>query len=212
MNVFDAVSTWVPVKNFEKKPVDDKFIGVILHMATYAESAGNVQGWEFIVVKEEKTREQLYEIALRQEQIKNAPVCIVVCADLKKFSLKYQERGEFLYSIQDTAGAITIMLLTANTLGLGSDWVRVFDEERVKDILKLPDSLRPVGIIPIGYAKGKPERERKIPFDTLTWYEKYRQKYLVSWYFQPGNTEEAFIPVLRMIREKIEKYKKKEKE
>lgn len=212
MNLFDAVTTWVPVKKFDKKLVDDKLIGVMLYMATHAESAGNLQDWEFVVVKDEKIKEQLYEAALRQEQVKSAPVCLVVCADLKKASLKYQERGEFVYSIQDTASAITIILLTATALGLGSDWVRAFDEDRVKDILGLPNELRPVGIIPIGYAKEKPVREKLIPFDRLTWFDRYKQKYLVSLFFQPGPSEEqVFKPVSRQIREKIEKYKKEKK-
>jgi nitroreductase len=214
MNVFDAVTTWVPVKKFDKKPVDDKLIGVMLYMATHAESAGNLQGWEFIIVKDDETKEKLYKAALRQDQIRSAPVNIVVCADLKKFSLKYQERGEFVYAIQDTASAITILLLTATALGLGSDWVRAFDEELVKEILELPDDIRPVGIIPIGYAKERLKRDERVPFDRLTWYDKYRQKYLASMFFQPGPSpykEDVFVPIFRQIKEKIEKYNKKEK-
>src|SRR4030042_995737 len=211
MNVFDAVTTWVPVKKFDKKPVDDKLIGVMLYMATHAESAGNLQGWEFIIVKDDATKEKLYKAALKQDQIKSAPVCIVVCADLKKFSLKYHERGEFLYSIQDTSSAVTIILLTATSLGLGSDWIRAFDEDSVKDILELPDEIRPVGIIPLGYAKERVKRDERIPFDRLTWYDKYKQKYLVSMFFQPGPSpykEDTFVPLFRQIKERIEKYNK----
>jgi nitroreductase len=214
MNVFDAVTTWVPVKKFEKKPVDDKMIGLMLYMATHAESAGNLQGWEFIIVKDDPTKEKLYKAALRQDQIKSAPVCIVVCADLKKFSLKYQERGEFLYSIQDTASAITIILLTATALGLGSDLVRAFDEDLIKDILELPDDIRPMGIITIGYAKERPRRDERVPFDRLAWYDKYKQKYLVSQFFQFGPSpykEDVFVPLSKRIKERIEKYNKKEK-
>ena len=212
MDLFDSISTWVPVKKFEKKLVDDKMIGVILHMATHAQSAGGIQCWEFIVVKDEKIREKLYNASLKQEQIKNAPVCIVVCADLKKFSLKYQERGEYVYSVQDTASAVTLIILSANALGLGSSWVRAFDEELIKDILELPEGIRPVAIIPIGYAKEKPRKESLIPFDRLTWYDKYKQKYLVSMFFQPGKSEkEVFKPIGNVIKEKIEKYNKREK-
>ena len=212
MNLFDAITTWVPVKKFEKRLVDDKMIGVILHMATHAQSAGGLQGWEFIVVKDEKIKEKLYNASLKQEQIKNAPVCIVVCADLKKFSLKYHERGEFVYSIQDTASAVTLIILSANSLGLGSSWVRAFDEENIKDILGLPEDIRPVAIIPIGYAKEKPRKESLVPFDRLTWYDKYKQKYLVSMFFQPGPSEkEVFKPLGNVIKEKIEKYNKREK-
>lgn len=209
MNLFDVITSRVSVKNFEKTLVDDKLIGVILYMGTHAPSAGNVQPWEFIIVKDEDTKKRLYEAAIKQEQVRDAPVDIIVCADLKKASLKYQERGEFLYSIQDTAGMITIMMITANALGLGSYWVRAFDEELVKDIVKLPKELRPVGIITIGYPKEKPEKEELIPFERLAWFDKYRQKYHISEFFQPGPRQEVFKPVGNQIIEAIKKYRKK---
>lgn len=212
MNLFDAITTWVPVKKFEKTPVDDKLIGVMLHMAGHAASAGNLQAWEFIVVKDEDTKKKLAIAALRQEHVLQAPVDIVVCADLKKMSLKYQERGEFLYSIQDTASAVTIILLSATALGLGSDWVKAMDEESVKDILKLPNGLRPVGIIPIGYAKEKPVREKLIPFERISWFDRYGQKYHISEFFQAGPSAEVFKPIGKMIEETVKKYKKEKKQ
>lgn len=208
MNIFDAITTRAAVKKFEPKLVDDKLIGVILYMATHAPSAGNIEPWEFVVVKDKDTKKKLYEAALKQEQVRDAPVDIVVCADLKRASLKYQERGEFLYSIQDTAGAITIMMITANALGLGSDWIRAMDEESVKDILNLPKELRPVGIIAIGYPKEKPEKEKLIPFERLVWYDKYKQKYHIAEFFQPGPRQEVFKPIGEQIVEAIRKYKK----
>jgi len=209
MNLVDAITSLVSVKKFEKTLVDDKLIGVILYMGTHAPSAGNVQPWEFIIVKDEDTKKRLYEAAIKQEQVRDAPVDIIVCADLKKASLKYQERGEFLYSIQDTAGMITIMMITANDLGLGSCWVRAFDEEIVKDIVNLPKELRPVGIVSIGYPKERPEKEELIPFERLAWFDKYRQKYHISEFFQPGPRQEVFEPVGNKIVEAIKKYRKK---
>ncbi len=202
----------MPVRKFEKKPVDDKLTGVLLHMAGHAASAGNLQAWEFIVVKDDDTKKKLAIAALRQEHVLQAPLNIVVCADLKKMSLKYQERGEFLYSIQDTASAVTIILLSATALGLGSDWVRTMDEESVKDILALPNELRPVAIIPIGYAKERPTREKLIPFERITWFDRYGQKYHIAEFFQPGPSVEAFKPIGRMAEEAIKKYKKEKKQ
>ena len=127
-------------------------------------------------------------------------------------SLKYQERGEFLYAIQDTASAVTVILLSATALGLGSDWVRAMDEESVKDILALPNELRPVAIIPIGYAKEKPVREKLIPFERITWFDRYGQKYHIAEFFQPGPSVEASKPIGRMAEEAIKKYKKEKKQ
>jgi len=209
MNLFDAITSLVSVKRFEKTLVDDKLIGVILYMGTNAPSAGNLQPWEFVIVKDEDTKKRLYEAAIKQEQVRDAPVDIIVCADLKKASLKYQERGEFLYAIQDTAGMITIMMVTANALGLGSYWVRAFDEELVKEIANLPKELRPVGIVSIGYPKEKPDKEELIPFERLAWFDKYKQKYHISEFFQPGPRLEVFEPIGNRLIEAVKKHRKK---
>ncbi len=209
MNLFDAITSRLSVRKFKPDLVDDKLIGVILYMATHAPSAGNVQPWEFIVVKDEDTKKKLFEAALKQEPVRDAPVDIVVCADLKKASLKYQERGEFVYSIQDTAGAMTIMMITANALGLGSYWVRAMDEDAVKDVVNLPKELRPVGIVSIGYPKELPEKEKLISIERLTWFDQYKQKYHISEFFQPGSKQEVFKPIGDQIIEVIKKYRKK---
>lgn len=205
MNIFDAITTYASVKKFEKKPIDDKLIGVILYMGNQVESAGMLQEWEFIVVKNEKIKKELAEAALKEMHIAQAPVVIVVCADLKKASLKYQERGEILYAIQDTASVITLMQLTAHVLGLGSDWVRAMDEEKVKDILALPAEIRPVGILPIGYPAEKPTKKIGIPYERLTWLDRYREKSVTSYMFQPGTTEETFKPIISKLVEKLGK-------
>jgi nitroreductase len=116
MNIFESIVSWRPAKKFERKHVDDKLVGVILHMATHAVSAGNIQEWQFIVVREDEIKKKLTSAALDQTQIQEAPVSIVVCADLGKANLRYSTRGEVFYSVQDTAAAVQIMLLSPDSL------------------------------------------------------------------------------------------------
>ena len=207
MNVFDAIVGRKSIRKFDKRPVDDKLIGVILYMATQAPSAGNVQEWRFIVVKNEEKKKKLCEAALDQRQIIEAPVNIVVCADLKSISLRYEKRGETLYAIQDTAAAIENMLLAAYALGLGSCWVGAFDEDKVNSILELPTYLRPVAIIPIGYPREDPKKPARIDFDNLTYFEKWGEKYDISFMLQPG-LKRYPKPIGNLIEEKIKKLKK----
>jgi nitroreductase len=180
MNFFQVVFNRCSIRSFQKKNVDDKLIGLILYSATRAPSAGNCQDWEFIVVKDEKIKEEIAIAALHQMFIKEAPVVIVVCSDLDRIKLRYGERGEKLYSIQDTAASIMIILLAAQALGLGTCWVGAFDEERIKEILELPRNLRPLAIIPVGYPKERIEKSERIPFENLTWLNKYGKKYRVE--------------------------------
>lgn len=205
MDFFSAVTTLGTVKKYEKKEVDDKLIGVILYMANHAESVGNLQGWEFLVVKDPELKKQLYNAALKLDVVKDAPVDIVVCADLKKFSIKYEDRGEYLYSIQDTASAITIMMITAQLLGLGTNWIRAFDEQDVKTALGLPNELRPVGIITLGYASEKAGKKTLQDFEQMTSLDQFKKKYDISYLFQIGPKEEVFKPIVNQIIDKLKK-------
>jgi len=213
MNIFDAIVSRKNVVGFKKDPVDDKLIGVMLHMATYAHSAGDMQEWNFLVVRDEERKKKLYEAALEHPLVKKAPVIIVVCADLEQASLRYQKRGEVFYSIQDTAAAAMLLMVTANALGLGAVWVGSFDEERVKDILFLPGRLRPVAMIAVGYPSADEEKGERIPFDNLTWYNAYGKKYDLSYIFQPGARKKVEIkPIGNMIEDLVKKLRKESKE
>jgi nitroreductase len=212
MNIFDAITSGKSVVKFKKDPVDDKLIGVMMHMATYAHSAGETQEWNFLVVMDEVRKEKLYGATLEHRLVKEAPVIIVVCADLEKISMRYQKRGEVLYSVQDTAAAAMLMMVTANALGLGCAWVGSFDEERVKDILFLPDKLRPVIILAVGYPAETEERKARTPFDNLTWTNLYGKKYEMSYIFQPGARKEVEIkPIGNLIEELVKKMRKESK-
>jgi nitroreductase len=210
MNVFEAIVGRKSVRRFEKKAVDDKLIGVLLYMATQAPSAGNVQDWRFIVVKDEEQKEKLYKAALEQDCIINAPVVIVVCSDIRSISLKYGTRGETLYSIQDTAAAVQNILLSAYALGLGACWVGAFDEDAVKTALGLPENIRPYALIPVGYPAEDPQKPRRIDFDNLTWLDKWGEKYEISYIIQPGPKREL-KPIGNIIEEKLKKVKKSRK-
>jgi nitroreductase len=180
MNFFDVVFNRSSIRKFQKKDIDERLIGLILYCATKAPSSGNVQDWEFVVVRDEKIKEKLAIAALHQMFIKEAPVVIVVCSDLEKVKLRYGERGEKLYSIQNTAAATMIILLAAKALNLGSCWVGAFDEDSVKEILNLPPKVRPLAIIPIGFPAEEGYKTERIPFENLTWLNQYGKKYEVE--------------------------------
>ena len=82
----------------------------IIELGNLAPSAGNLQPRDFVVVKVQQTKEALARGALDQRFIAEAPVVIVVCANLRRTS-PYGMRGRELYCIQDSTAAIENMLL-----------------------------------------------------------------------------------------------------
>lgn len=166
MDVFEAIKTRRSVRNFTDQPVSEKEVNKLLDAAVQAPSAGNLQPWEFIVVRKPEVKHGLSQAALDQKFIEQAPVVIVVCADPAKSAPRYGSRGIDLYCLQDTAAAAQNILLAAQALGLGTCWVGAFNEERAREVLKIPKPVRPVAIIPVGHAVRSPmERPRKALLD-----------------------------------------------
>ncbi|MCG0278727.1 MAG: nitroreductase family protein [Thermanaeromonas sp.] len=144
------------IRRFKPDPVPEEILNTLLEAACAAPSAGNVQPWLFYRVHRAEIKEALAKAALGQKFVAQAPVVIVVCADLNRASATYGERGRTLYCLQDTAAAITNLMLAATSLGLGTCWVGAFDEGAVSHVLELPPHIRPVAMIPLGYPAHSP--------------------------------------------------------
>lgn len=149
--MLEAIKIRRSVRKYKTGEIPEDMVITMLEAARYAPTAGNLQPWFFYVVRGRGHREALAACALNQRFIAQAPVVFVVCAEPERAARVYGARGRDLYCIQDTAAAGENLLLTAAALGLGSCWVGSFDEQKVKEYLKMPDCRRPVAIIPVGY-------------------------------------------------------------
>lgn len=167
-DLIDAIKERRSVRKFETTPIPDATIGRLLESAHLAPSAGNLEPWKFVLVKNEDLRKQVATAAYHQDFIGEAPVCIVVCADPERSAARYGDRGAELYCIQDTAAATQNILLTATAYGLGSCWVGAFDEEGIRSSLNLDQGLRPVAVIPIGYPAEDTENTPRRSVDEVT--------------------------------------------
>lgn len=161
VDVSEAIKGRRSIRAYKKQDVSEEKVEKLLEAARWAPSAGNLQPWEFVVVRTQAVKARLAEAALNQKYVEEAPVVIVVCANEKRSSARYGTRGKALYCIQDTAAAVQDILLTAYSVGLGSCWVGAFDEDAVKGVLKAPEGVRPVAIVLVGYADEAPSAPRR---------------------------------------------------
>ena len=79
MTVLDAVKGRFSTRSYENRPVDDKYLTIILESARYAQSAKNLQDWKFVVVKDADTRFRLMDAAKGQRHVAQAPVVTACC-------------------------------------------------------------------------------------------------------------------------------------
>ena len=150
MDILKAVKERRSLRDFQKKDIPDALLDILAEALIWAPSAGNLQARKFYFVKQPDIKNKIAAAALNQSFIAEAPLVIVGCTD-SRISGKYGERGVYLYSIQDVALSIMGMMLVAHENGLGSCWVGAFNEADIRKILDIPNHLRPVAIVPVGY-------------------------------------------------------------
>ncbi|AIS31175.1 MULTISPECIES: nitroreductase family protein [Methanobacterium] len=173
MEVFQAISQRRSIRKFKEKEVPDSLIMKIIQAGIWAPSAGNLQSWEMILVKDPETRKKLSAAAYMRDFISKAPVVMVACINKSVCSMVYGARGVELYSIQDVSCALENMLLMAHARGLGACWVGAFDEQEVIDLLRIPSQLRPVALVPLGYPDEKPYPPPRRDVDDFLHFERY---------------------------------------
>src|SRR4030042_595273 len=161
MELQEAIKGRRSIRNFKKQTIPEETITQLIEAASYAPSAGNIQPWQFIIVRKPTVKKKLAESALNQAYVEQAPVVIVVCADEKRSSMGYGTRGRTLYCLQDTAAATQNILLTAYSLRLGTCWIGAFNEDEAREAVNAPEGVRPVAIIPVGIPDRTPKQRSR---------------------------------------------------
>ncbi len=144
----------------------------ILETARSAPSAGNLQAYDIMLIKDNKTKTALVEASFGQKFIAEAPVVLAIFAN-KKHADYYKERGHNLYCVNDASIAAAYIQLAATALGLATVWVGKFDDDKVSMILNAPDYTKPIAIIPVGYPNEAPRKTKRRNMDDLVHQEKF---------------------------------------
>lgn len=143
------------IRKYDNRPVEEEKIQQLLRAAMYAPSAGNEQPWHFVIIKDREKLNEITEFHPHTQMLKEAPLAIVVCGDTS--NVKYD--GAFW--IQDIAASIQNILLQGEAIGLGTCWCGVYPREefvgKVSKLINLPEQVKPVAIIAVGYPGEKRE-------------------------------------------------------
>lgn len=163
-------------RNYNDQDVSYEDLMSVLNAARLAPSSGNLQNWSFIVVRKSELKEEIMKASMNQTWILQAPVLIVVASRNENIKRHYGDRGEKLYSIQNCAASINNLLLKSTDLGLASCWINAFDDQALKRILKLPDTVLPQAIISLGYSNDKVEKLKRYDLDLLVHFDEWNGK------------------------------------
>ncbi len=170
MDVKTAIRTRRSIREYEPREVEEEKLMKVLESGRLSPSASNRQERRFIIIKDASTRKALSEAARNQKFLAQAPVVIAACSVQKDYVMAC---GQLAYPI-DTAIAVDHMTLTAVEEGLGTCWIGAFDEKKVKEILNVPDEIRVVTLLSLGYPADIPQPTPRKGFDEIVMWETWR--------------------------------------
>jgi len=163
MSFFKTIEKRRSIRSYSSRKVAKSKIQKILKAAWMSPSAMGMQNFKIFVVDNPKKKEMLVKATHDQEYV-NSSLVLVFCTDPKR--IKFMgTRGKTLLSVQDATIAASYAQLAATSLGLSSVWVGHFKEKAVAQILKT--KLRPVVVLPIGYANEKPKPKKSQSMKSL---------------------------------------------
>ncbi|MEA3305727.1 MAG: nitroreductase family protein [Candidatus Omnitrophota bacterium] len=169
MEVMEAIKQRHSIRNYEDRDIEQEKLELILEAARLAPSASNRQEWRYVVVRDKRTREKLMEAAGGQAFVAEAPVVIACCAQSGGHIMKC---GQPCYPI-DVAISIDHMTLKAVEEGLGTCWIGAFNEAKAKEILGVPDEIRVVELLAIGYPAHVPGEKTRKELSEIVKYERW---------------------------------------
>ena len=166
MNVLELLKSRRSIRKYKSTPVEEEKIQNCLEAARWAPSASNKQPWEFMIVKDNKTRQKLAEIHPYAKFVSESPVVFIPLTN-PAIHAKYHQ--------SDTALATIQFMIMAHAQGLGTCWAGVIKapfEKEIKNILSIPENLHVLALVSVGYPNQERDSKRK-PLESLLHKEKY---------------------------------------
>lgn len=156
MELMDVMLKRRSTRKFNGENVTKEELDKILHAALLAPTSMNRKPCNFMVVERKEILEELSKSKDHgADLVKGADKAIIVIADTMIADTW----------CEDSSIALTYMHLMATEMGLGSCWVQIHlrnkngkdSEGLVRDILKIDDHYRIVGMLALGHSDDIPE-------------------------------------------------------
>ncbi len=182
----DLIHRHVSVRQYKADSVPISLIEVVVAAGQRASTSSNLQTYSVVAVTEEDKRHQLAELCGNQDHIRQAPVCLVWCADLSRLNRVCQLREyvqvtdyveNFLVPVMDAAIVMQTATLAAESLGLGMCYIGAIrnEPEKVIELLELPKLVFPVCGMTLGWPQKNPYLRPRLPLRTVLHWESYKR-------------------------------------
>lgn len=181
-NLQDVIRQRRSIRKFQPRIVPKELVVEVLEAAGWAPSAHNSQPWRFIVMEDAVAKRELAEKMVdawaadlakdgsivaeakrieRRERFATAPTIVLACLTmdgLMKFPDAQRQQTERDLAVESLGAGLENLLLAAHNLGLGACWycAPAFCKDKVREVLKIPETVEPAALIMMGYPADSP--------------------------------------------------------
>jgi nitroreductase len=166
-DITDIIQGRRSIRNYLDKPIPEEILNKVLDAVRWSPSWANCQCWEIVVVKDQAVKEKLQPTLTptnpANKAMLEAPVVLVVCGQLQKSgfykgTVTTKFGDWFLF---DLGIATQSICLEAHALGLGTVVVGLFDHNKTKEVLGVPEGYEVVAMLPLGYPAKEPAAPKR---------------------------------------------------
>lgn len=131
---------------FKEEKIDNKILNSILEAGRWAPSAYNHQPWCFYLSqKDSLAYKEIYStLSERNQWAKTAPNLIVACY------LKEREDKTNKFAQYDLGLAVMSMIIQAQSSGIYTRQIGLFDNDKMQKLLKIPEEYMPFIVLAVG--------------------------------------------------------------
>jgi nitroreductase len=157
MTVMEAIETRRSVRKFADRPIEQEKLDKIAEAFRLAPSARNAQNWKLYIITSAEKRAAFREARSGSPFIADAPA-ILLAAGTAAVTMPCGHRADSV----DLSIALSLVMLEAEELGLGTCWIGSHDENVIRKALGLPEGTTIPAVMPLGYPDEAPAaRPRK---------------------------------------------------
>ena len=162
MELYQGLLTRRSVRKYQDRKSPRQELEEIIKAAQYAPSAHNKQPWEFLVIEDRQTLSSLRSVQRWTSFAKDASCAIIVCGNTEQTFSRDKDGEKWDYADIDCSLAAQNLMLAAHSKGIGSCFCGASPMPLVVDglrkLLDLPQHIRPVAIIIMGYPDEQPSQ------------------------------------------------------
>ncbi|OHD82491.1 MAG: hypothetical protein A3J97_10545 [Spirochaetes bacterium RIFOXYC1_FULL_54_7] len=117
-----------------------------------------------------ETRKRLATACNGQQFVGQAPVVVAGCGLMPDRIMRCGMPGDPI----DLAIAMEHLALAATAEGLGTCWIGAFEQNKVRDVLGIPETARVVEVMTLGYPEDAPSPKKRKALDEIVCYDSWK--------------------------------------